>query len=41
MDFAKIEKLIDEVVEFIQKFAANLRKFIAGFKTDVDFVIPE
>lgn len=40
MDFAQIEKLIDEVVAFIKSFAANLKKFIAGFKTNVDFVTP-
>ena len=41
MDFAKIEKLIDDVVEFIKNFAANLRKFIGGFKGELEFTTPE
>ena len=40
MDFAKIEKLIDEVVAFIKNFAANLKKFIGGFKGDLEFIEP-
>ena len=41
MDFATIEKLIDDVVEFIKNFAANLRKFIGGFKGELEFTTPE
>ena len=40
MDFAKIEKLIDDVVAFIKSFAANLKKFIGGFKGELEFVEP-
>ncbi len=41
MDFATIEKIIDDIVGFIKDFAAKLRLFIEGFKTDVEFKIPE
>ena len=41
MDFAAIEKIIDDVVEFIKNFAANLKKFIGGFKGNLEFVEPE
>lgn len=41
MDFATIEKLIDDIVEFVKSFAANLRKFIGGFKGNLEFTTPE
>ena len=41
MDFAKIEKIIDELVAFVKSFAANLKKFIAGFKSDLEFNTPD
>lgn len=40
MDFSNIYQIIDDVVDFIKSFAANLKKFIEGFKNDVDFVKP-
>lgn len=40
MDFKSIEKIINDIVGFIKSFAANLKKFINGFKNDVDFVVP-
>lgn len=39
MDFEKITKIIDDIVEFIKSFAANMKKFIGGFKTDLDFEV--
>ena len=41
MDFAKIEKIIDELVAFVKSFAANLKKFIGGFKGELEFTTPE
>ena len=41
MDFAKIEKIIDDIVAFVKSFAANLRKFIGGFKGELEFTTPE
>ena len=40
MDFAKIEKIIDELVAFVKSFAANLKKFIGGFKGNLEFIEP-
>ncbi len=37
MDFKAIETIIDELVAFITKFAANLRRFIGGFKGGLVF----
>lgn len=39
MDFSNIYQIIDDVVDFIKSFAANLKKFIDGFKNNVDFVV--
>ncbi len=41
MDFEKITKIIDDIVAFIKSAAANIKKFIAGFKSETDFVLPE
>ena len=41
MDFAKIEKIIDELVAFVKSFAANLKKFIGGFKGELEFSTPD
>lgn len=38
MDFFQI---IDDIKNFIITFVADLKAFVAGFKTNVDFVIPE
>lgn len=40
MDFAKIEQIINDLVGFIKSFSENLKKFINGFKHDIDFVVP-
>lgn len=40
MDFNAIETIINELVEFIKNFAANLKRFIGGFKGDLEFVEP-
>ena len=32
MDFAAIEKIINDIVGFITSFAANLKRFVGGFK---------
>ncbi|MBQ9946174.1 MAG: hypothetical protein IJO68_06580 [Clostridia bacterium] len=37
MDFEKITKIIDDIVAFIKRATANLKRFIAGFKTDLEF----
>lgn len=37
MDFAKITNIIDDIVDFIKRFTANLKRFVAGFKTDLEF----
>ena len=36
--FEKITKIIDDIVAFIKSFAANLTKFVGGFKNDYEFV---
>lgn len=41
MDFAKITKIIDDIVAFIKSAVANMTKFIGGFKTDLEFVAPD
>lgn len=38
MDFDFITKIIDDIVDFIKSFVANMKKFIGGFKNDLDFV---
>lgn len=40
MDFNAIETIINELVEFVKKFAANLKRFIDGFKGGLEFVEP-
>ena len=40
MDFAAIEKIIDDIAAFIKSFAANLKKFIGGFKGELEFIPP-
>ena len=37
MDFNAIETIINELVEFITNFAANLKRFIGGFKGGLVF----
>lgn len=37
MDFAKITKIIDDIVAFIKSYVANMKKFIGGFKNDLEF----
>ncbi len=37
LDFAKITEIIDDIVDFIKRATANLKRFIAGFKTDLEF----
>ena len=37
MDFKKITDIIDDIVAFIKRFTANLKRFIAGFKSDLEF----
>lgn len=41
MDFEKITKIIDDIVEFIRSAVANMKKFIGGFKNDFEVVKPE
>lgn len=41
MDFAQITKIIDDIVAFIKSATANLKKFIAGFKSDLEFNTPD
>ena len=41
MDFEKITKIIDDIVAFIKSAVANLKKFIGGFKNDLEFNTPE
>lgn len=36
-----IFKIIDDIKNFIIGFVAGIKEFVAGFKTDVDFVLPE
>ena len=38
MDFAAIEKIIDDIAAFIKSFAANLKKFIGGFKGELEYI---
>ncbi len=40
-DFEKITKIIDDIVAFIKSAAANLQKFIAGFKSETKFELPD
>ena len=40
MDFEKITKIIDDIVAFIKSAVANMKKFINGFKNDLDFEVP-
>ena len=40
MDFAAIEKIINDIVGFITSFAANLKRFVGGFKGDLEFIEP-
>lgn len=41
MDFAKITKIIDDIVAFIKSAVANMTKFIGGFKNDLQFEVIE
>lgn len=41
MDFAQITKIIDDIVKFIKSATANLKKFIAGFKSETQFQTPD
>lgn len=41
MNFEKITKIIDDIVAFIKSAVANMKKFIGGFKNDLEFVVPE
>ena len=38
MDFAKITKIIDDIVAFIKSATENMKKFIAGFTSETKFV---
>ena len=40
MDFEKITKIIDDIVAFIKSAVANMKKFIGGFKNDLEFEVP-
>lgn len=39
MGFEKITKIIDDIVAFIKSAVANMKKFIGGFKNDLDFEV--
>lgn len=41
MDFEKITKIIDDIVAFIKSATENIKKFIAGFKSDLEFNLPD
>ena len=41
LDFAKITKIIDDIVAFIKSAVANMTKFINGFKNDLQFEVIE
>lgn len=41
MNFEKITKIIDDIVAFIKSAVANMKKFIGGFKNDLEFEIVE
>ena len=41
MDFEKITKIIDDIVAFIKSAVANMKKFIAGFKSETKFETPD
>ena len=36
-----IFKIIDDIKNFIIGFVAGIKEFVAGFKTNVEFEIPE
>ena len=37
MSFEKVQKIIDDIVDFIISAVANMQKFIDGFKTTTKF----